>query len=145
MKPTQALLLLAVVFFSLNVSAQNTYPVLSTSVETNCISHCIDQDSIPYVSDSSAIQVTMTVQLFEVNGIESIQVKLGTTPGASDLLYKEFMFDVSGSMGDGCTYNRSDYTVTLGLGNFNGLTSYFSEVILERNDHSFTDAVVFNR
>ena len=145
MKSTQALLLIAVVFFSLSVSAQNTYPILSTSVETNCISHCIDQDSIPYVSDSSAIQVTMTVQLFEVTGIESIHVKLGTTPGASDLLYKEFMFYVSGSVGNECTYSRTDYTLTLGLGSHNGLTSYFSEVVLERNDHSLTDAVVFNR
>lgn len=138
-------LLLAIALFSVNVSAQNTYPILSTSVEISCISNCIDQDSIPYVSDSTAIQVIMTVQLFEITGIESLHVKLGTTSGSSNLLDKEFVFDVSGNVGNGCTYSRTDYTVTLGLGSFNGLTSYFSEVTLERTDHSLTDAVVFNR
>jgi len=145
MKLTITVLLLAVIFYSGRAFAQNTYPILSTSVETVCSANCIDQDSIPYLSDSTAIQVTMTVQLFETTGIESIHVKLGTSSGASDLLDKTFSFDVSGSVGNNCTYSRSDYTVTLGLGTFNGLTSYFSEVTLERADHSLTDAVVFNR
>lgn len=133
-------------FYTSHVCAQqNSYPVLSTSVETTCITNCIDADSIPYVSDSSLIQVIMTIQLFEVTGINSLHVKLGTTNGGSDLLDKTFDFDVSGSVGNGCTYSRTDYTVTLGLGSFNGLTSYFSEVKLERTDHSLTDAIVFNR
>jgi hypothetical protein len=87
----------------------------------------------------------MSIQLFEVTGISSIRVKLGKTSVAPDLLDKTFAFDVSGSVGDGCTYNRTDDTITLCLGEYNGLTSYFSEVILERADHSLTDAVVFNR
>ncbi len=123
---------------------QNTYPVISTSVETTCITNCIDADSIPYISDSTAIAVVMTIDLFEVTGITSIHVKLGTTSGASDLLDKIFEFDVSGSIGN-CTYSRTDYTVTLGLGTYNGLSSYFSEAILERDDHSLTDSIVFNR
>jgi hypothetical protein len=123
----------------------NTYPVLSTSVETTCITNCTDVDSIPYVSDSTSIRVVMTIQLFEVTGITSLQVKLGTTSGSSNLLNKTFAFDVSGSVGNGCTYSRTDYTISLGLGDYNGLTSYFSEVKLERDDHSLTDAIVFNR
>jgi len=129
----------------MRVSAQNTYPILSTSVETTCITNCIGVDSIPYMSDSTSIHVVMTIKLFEVTGISSLHVKLGTTSGSSDLLDKIFAFDVSGGVGNGCTYARTDYTVTLGLGDYNGLTSYFSEVILERDDHSLTDAVVFNR
>ncbi|MEO8088368.1 MAG: hypothetical protein ABI763_16225 [Bacteroidota bacterium] len=124
---------------------QNTYPVLSTSIETTCISNCIDADSIPYVSDSTAIRAVMSIQLFDVTGIISLHVKLGTTNGGADLLDKTFAFDVSGNVGNGCTYSRTDYTVTLGLGDYNGLTSYFSEVILERDDHSLSDAIVFNR
>jgi hypothetical protein len=87
----------------------------------------------------------MTIQLFEFTGINSIKVKLGTTEGGSDLLDKSFAFDVSGNVGNGCTYSRTDYTVTLGLGSFNGLTDYFSEVKLERANHSLTEAVIFNR
>lgn len=139
-------LLTGLAFYATNVSAQqNSYPVLSTSVETTCITNCIDADSIPYVSDSSLIQVVMTIQLFEVTDINSLHVKLGTTSGGSDLLDKTFDFDVSGSVGNGCSYSRTDYIITLGLGNFNGLTSYYSEVKLERADHTLTDAIVFNR
>jgi hypothetical protein len=146
MKSLTYLSLISLVFLaSTSVHAQNTYPVLSTSVETTCITNCIDTDSIPYVSDSTSIQAVMTIQLFEVTGISSLHVKLGTTSGAADLLDKTFVFDVSGNVGNGCTYSRTDYTVTLGLGNYNGLTSYFSEVILERDDQSLTDAIVFNR
>jgi len=144
-KLISAFILICLIFLCGNIKAQNTYPVLSTSVETTCITNCLGMDSIPYVSDSTSIRTVMTVQLFEVTGIFSLHVKLGTTSGGSNLLDKTFAFDVSGSVGNGCTYSRTDDIVTLGLGDYNGLTSYFSEVILERTDHSLTDAVVFNR
>ncbi len=144
MKPTFKLLLISALSFCSSANAlQNIYPVISTSVETACIANCMDADSIPSL-DSALISVVMTIQLFEVTGITSLHVKLGTTSGSADLLDKIFDFDVSGSVGN-CTYSRTDYTVTLGLGSFTGLTSYFSEVILERDDHSYTDAIVFNR
>ena len=138
-------LIVLAVTFSIQLKAQNTYPVTSSSIETSCISNCIDADSIPYISDSTAIRVVMTCQLFEVTGITSLHVKLGTTNGGSDLLDKTFAFDVSGNVGNGCTYSRTDYTVTLGLGDYNGLTDYFSELVLERNDHSLSDPLIFNR
>lgn len=139
-----------VVFFLFAVAvspsllAQNTYPIISTSIETSCIRNCIDQDSIFYVSDSTAIRVVMTCQLFEFTGITSLHVKLGTTSGGADLLDKIFAFDVSGNLGN-YSYSRTDYTVTLGLGDYNGLTDYFSELVLERNDHSHSDPLIFNR
>lgn len=123
---------------------QNTYPILSTSVETTCILNCLDADTIPMISDSSLVAVQMVIQLFEFTGIESIRVKLGTTEGGSDLLDKTFAFDVTANLGN-YSYSRTDYTVTLGLGSYNGLTSYFSEISLEKNDHSWTGSVVFNR
>ena len=80
-------LLLAATMFCVHVHAQsNTYPVISSEVTTYCITNCVDNDSIFYVSDSSLIQVVMTIQLFEVTGITSLHVKLGTTSGGADLL-----------------------------------------------------------
>ena len=124
---------------------QDTYPVLSTSVETTCLLNCLGEDSIYSVTDSTSIQVVMTVNLFQATGISSFHVKLGTTSGGPDLLNKSFSFDVFGNVGNGCSYNRIDDTVILGLGDFNGLTSYFSEVVLERTDQTLTEAIVFNR
>jgi hypothetical protein len=137
-------------FFALagwNISVraqQNTFPVLSTSVETTCISNCFTLDSFPN-TDSSLISVQMTIQLFEVTSIASIQVKLGTTSGGSELLSKTFTFDVSGNVGNGCSYSRVDDIVTLGLSSYIGLTAYFTEVRITKSDASVTDAVVFNR
>lgn len=124
---------------------QNNFPILSTSIETTCINNCIDQDSVQYISDSSLISAVMTVQVFDLSNIASFRVKLGTSSGASDLLDKTFTYDVFGNVGDNCTYSRSDATILLGLGNFNGLTAYFSELIIERGDHSLTSPVIFNR
>lgn len=139
------LLFLAVLWLSATVNAQqNTYPILSTSVETECTLNCFDSDTVPVISDSTLVSIKMVIQLFEFTGIESIRVKLGTTEGGSDLLDKTFAFDVSANLGN-YSYSRTDYTVSLGLGSYNGLTSYFSEVKLERADHSLTDAIVFNR
>ena len=139
------LLIFAVATCSFKSKAQqNTYPVLSTSIETACILNCFDVDSVPVNSDSTKTSVMMTIQLFEFTGIESIRVKLGTTEGGSDLLDKTFVFDVSANLGN-YSYSRTDYTVTLGLGSYNGLTSYFSEISLEKDDHSWTGSVVFNR
>lgn len=139
------LLFAAALFARQSKAQQNTYPILATSVETLCILNCIDSDSIPIISDSSKISVIMVIQLFEVTGITSISVKLGITSGGSELLDKTFAFNVFDNVGNGCSYGRIDDTVTLGLGTYNGLTSYFSEVILEKNDHSLTGPVVFNR
>ncbi|MEO8086612.1 MAG: hypothetical protein ABI763_07320 [Bacteroidota bacterium] len=138
-------LLIALFTICLQAHSQNTYPVLSTNVETNCITNCIDEDSIPNVSDSTSIRVVMTVQLFEFTGISSIHVKLGTTDGGSELLDKTFAFDVSGNVGNGCTYSRTGNVINLGLGDYNGLMGYFSEVKIERDDHSLTEAFVFNK
>ena len=139
------LLIFAVATFSFKSKAQqNTYPILSTSVETECILNCFDIDTVPLNSDSTLVSVKMLVQLFEFTGINSIRVKLGTTEGGSDLLDKTFDFDVSSNLGI-YSYSRTDYTVSLGLGSYNGLTSFFSEVKLERADHSLTDPIVFNR
>ncbi|MEO8086672.1 MAG: hypothetical protein ABI763_07630 [Bacteroidota bacterium] len=146
MKPIIKLLLIAALCVCSYADAQqNTYPGLATSIETTCISNCMDVDSIPYVSDSTLIRVVMTVQLFESTGISSIHVKLGNTSGGSELLGKTFAFDVSGNIGNGCTYSRTGDVITLGLGDFNGLMSYFSEVKIERDDHSLTEAFVFNK
>lgn len=139
------LLFAAALFAGQSQAQQNTYPILTTSVETSCIYGCFDSDSVPFISDSSKISVIMVIQLFEVAGISSIHIKLGTTSGGAELLDKTFSFDVFGNVGNGCSYGRIDDTVTLGLGTYNGLTSYFSEVILEKNDHSLTGPVVFNR
>lgn len=87
----------------------------------------------------------MVIHLFEITGITSIRVKLGTTSGGSELLDKTFAFDVFGNVGNGCSYERNNEILKLGLGSYNGLTSYFSEVILERDDHSFSEAFIFNQ
>ena len=145
MKNILLLTFAGIFILSVAEAQQNTFPILSTNIETQCVSNCIDQDSIPYISDSTSIEVVMTIQLFEVTDISTIHVKLGNTDGGSELLDKTYTFDVFGNVGNGCTYNRMDYTITLGLGHYNGLASYFSQVILERGDHSLTDAVVFNR
>ena len=140
------LLIFAVATCSFKSQAQqNTYPILSTSVETACILKCFDADTIPMISDSSLVSVKMLIQLFEFTGIESIRVKLGTADGGSELLDKTFAFDVFGNVGNGCTYGRIDDTILLGLGIYNGLTSYFSRVTIEKVDHSCTDFVSYNR
>ena len=140
------LLFLAIMLLSAPVKAQQTtYPVLSTSIETECIAYCFDVDSVPINSDSTITSVVLTLKLFEITGIESIRVKLGTADGGSELLDKTFAFDVFGNVGNGCTYGRIDDTILLGLGFYNGLTSYFSRVTIEKVDHIWTDFVSYNR
>lgn len=125
--------------------AQNTHPLLNTSVTTECITNCLDQDSVPVINDSTTIRIQMTVNVFDETGIYAIQVSLGSTLGGSDLLSKSFAFDQFGNVGNGCTYSRTGEVITLGLGDYQGLSSYFSEVRIERVDHSFTESFVFNR
>ena len=144
--PKIYLLISAVVFSTLKSNAQqNTFPILSTSIETECVANCIGIDSLEIISDSSEIEVTMTINLFEEIGISKIQVKLGMFSGGFDLVNKTFDFDVFGNVGDGCSYYRSGNLIILGLGRITGLLTYFSEVIIERTDQTVTDAVVFNR
>ena len=117
-------------FSSFDCSAQNTYPVMSMD---------------PILTDTTIFDVGMNLNLYDTTNIQSIEVKIGSSPGASDVFSRNFTFDVSGSLGSGISYLRDEYAIHLGLGNLQQMLSYYSQVRIQRTDGSYNTAVVFNR
>jgi len=135
-------LLLFSVFFS---SAQDVYPVLSMDVATTPVANHLSLDSLPSLTDSTVFSVEMNVNLFDTLNIQELEVKIGTSSGASDIFSHSFVFDVSGSLGSGLFYLRDAYSIQLGLGNRMQMLNYYSQVRIKKADGSYTDAVLFNR
>ncbi|MBK6398999.1 MAG: hypothetical protein IPP27_14920 [Bacteroidetes bacterium] len=132
-------------FSSFDCSAQNTYPVMSMDVATEAVGNHLTADSLPILTDTTIFDVGMNLNLYDTTNIQSIEVKIGSSPGASDVFSRNFTFDVSGSLGSGISYLRDEYAIHLGLGNLQQMLSYYSQVRIQRTDGSYNTAVVFNR
>ena len=143
----KAIFLFALFCFSNKIiSAQsNQYPVLAMSVQVTAISSDTSLGGLPALTDTTVFSANMSIDLFDTTGIDQIEVKLGSVMGGSDYLSKNFLFDVPGSFGDGTSFYRNDFNVSIGLGHYPGLTDYFAEIRIKRQDGSFTDSVLFNR
>ena len=128
------------------ISAQsNQYPVLAMSVQVTAISSDTSLGGLPALTDTTVFSANMSIDLFDTTGIDQIEVKLGSVLGGSDYLSKNFLFNVPGSFGDGTSFYRNDFNVSIALGQYPGLTDYFAEIRIKRQDGSFTDSVLFNR
>ncbi len=141
---TSALALLLFISIA-HCSAQNTYPVLSMDVATEAVGNHLTPDSLPLLTDTTIFDVGLNLNLYDTTNIQAIEVKIGSSPGASDVFSRNFTFDVSGSLGSGISYIRDEYAIQLGLGNLQQMLSYYSQVRIQRTDGSYNTAVVFNR
>lgn len=144
-KITQRFLVLLFFVSMQNCFAQALAPILSMSVNTVAVSNNFSLDSLPIITDSTVFDVGVDVHLFDTTDVHSIEVKIGTTAGGSDLVNHSFTFDLAGSLGSGMTYFRDGYLVQLDLGLIQNLVDYFAEVRLQRMDGSFSPTVVYNR
>ena len=132
-------------FCFIQCKAQQQDPILSMSVNTVAVANNFSLDSLPIITDSTVFDVGVDVHLFDTTDVQFIEVKIGTTPGGSDLVDHSFAFDVTGSQGSGMAYLRDGYLVQLDLGLILNLVDYFAEVRLQRMDGSFSPTVVYNR
>jgi len=133
-------------FFSLNICfAQDPYPVLSMDVAIEPVANHLTPDSLPLLTDTTIFDVVMHVNLFDTLNIQQIEVKIGSSPGASDIFSNSFVFDSSPVPPSGWSYFRDEYAIVLGLGHLQQMLSYYSQIRIQKTDGSFSDAVEFNR
>lgn len=95
-------------------------------------------------SSHSILDGTVYIKLQDTLNLSIIHVKLGTTQGGSDIFNKDFVFDEAGDFTDNTWYLREGLDVMLGIGEFIGLNSYFSEVRLEDTSQNLSDTVYYN-
>jgi hypothetical protein len=123
------------VFFSLTLSAQNTFPCLAMEVHTTPVSNYQLPDGSEYFSDSTVFGTQMLISLYDTVDISYIHVKVGRAPDATDVIDATYDFN---------TY-RDGYNISLTLGNYASLLHYYSEIKLEHADGSLTDTITFSR
>lgn len=84
------------------------------------------------------------IVLSDTIGISKIHIKLGGFDGSGNLLNKFFLYNQQGSFNDGTTYFRKGKILTIGLGNFVGINTYYSEVRLEDLSGAFTPLIKYS-
>lgn len=137
-------LLTGLMFFGGAAYSQHPYPVVSMDVSNVAIADTM-LSGLPVLDDSTWFETTMHVAVYDTTGIDYLEVKLGTTEGGSELLSRNFSFDVSGGLGDGTSYHRLGYDIDLGLGNYRGLLKYFAGLRIKRSDGTYTGTFTFSR
>ena len=143
----QWMLVLLFLVHSSNVAhaQQSSFPILAMDVRVTPIDNDTASNGLPDISDTTIFRGVMNVQLFDTTGIDRLEVKLVSTPGGGDLLSQNFVFDVSGALGNGTSYHRNGFEISLGLGDFAGLLNYSAEVKIKKVDGSYTSSVSFTR
>lgn len=93
-------------------------------------------------SANTPVTTKLVIVLQDTVHLSKIYVKFGSSSSNYNLLNKTFMFDVSGTLSDGTSYNRIGNVVYLTLGTYVGLQNGFAEVKLEDAYARLTDPVV---
>ena len=107
-------------------------PVITLIVEpygTNTFDPIQDPTGHPFATDTA--KVTLVVEVSDTGNLATIHVKLGTSPGGSQVLLQDYAFDVSSGLPAGTSYRREGYVVYLGLGNHSGFSAVYATVSLE--------------
>ena len=146
MKP-QLIIFFALFFFllsSMAYSQNTTYPILSMDIQTTATADSTT-GGLPDFSDSTIFNVKMNVSLFDTTDIEKIYISLGDVGMPGNRLQQTFDWDVSGSTGNGTSYTRNKYRLTLNLGDYMNLLNYEAYVNIKRTDGTITDLINFSR
>jgi hypothetical protein len=126
------------------INAQGTFPILKMDVQRISIANDTS-GGLPDLSDSTIFRLTMNVSLFDTIDIDKICVVLSDSGGIGNRLQHTFDWDVSGSTGGGTSYLRSEYDLSMGLGDFKDLLNYEATVQIKRTDGSLTELISFSR
>ncbi|MFN8153848.1 MAG: hypothetical protein U0Y08_06120 [Bacteroidia bacterium] len=95
-------------------------------------------DASPGVNLSSFI-----IQLTDSTQIDQIEVRVGTTDGAADVLSHAFVFDQTVGLSNGLAFTRNGNSVYLEAGSITELPTYFGGVRLKLSNGQFTDYFSF--
>lgn len=112
------------------VSSINVTPSYPSASSEQLFS--MDAETRAHVQTDLAVEVTLS----SLVGIGKIVVKVGLVEGGSDLFYKEFDYGIEGSFEDNTSYNSNGNIVTLGLGQYSGYGTYYTEVFVIRGNGS---------
>jgi len=114
-------------------------------VSTEPVANHLTPDSLPLLTDTTVFDVVMYVNLFDTLNIQQMEVKIGSSPGGSDIFSNYFVFDAAPPPIGGLTYFRDEYSVRLGLGQLEQMLRYYAVVRIQKTNGSYSEAVEFNR
>jgi len=106
---------------------------LAMVVEYDIPNEVLDTLTNPFylLQQETDLKIALNMLLPDTGQVSKINVKLGTMPGASDLLNHSFVYD--GNPGGTYSYLRNGNFLVLGLGNYSNSNNalYYSEVEIE--------------
>lgn len=96
----------------------------------------------PAVFDSLCNRVC-EVSLGDTTNISAIEVKVGTTRGAANIIQHAFAFDVTQGLPAGLSYRREGTTVYLGLKQTTRSDMYYYEVRLRHRNGQYSETLTY--
>jgi len=127
--------------FSQSIPAPSDFQVLATMKVGDSVNVFGDTLFFPINNYTG----TAVITLIDTTGISKINFSLGSTNGIWNLLSKTFVFDNAGTFSDGTSYSRNKFVVYLGVGNYTGQDSIYSQVTLQDTAGNLTTPILFNQ
>jgi hypothetical protein len=98
-------------------------------------------DAFASIADTTGQNNIFTLQVSDSTGISAIEVRLGSNPSDSDLVFHLFTFDSQPA--SPYSYNRSGNTIKLGLGTVTQNYSYYGEARLKYPNGTWSNSFQF--
>lgn len=86
---------------------------------------------------------TYVVFLSDTNNISQIEISLGTASGLTDVMAQTYNYDVSSGLPSGYTYNREGNKLTLGIGNYTEVNTWFGSVRIKNASGTWSSSLNF--
>ena len=124
---------------------QNVRAILKVDTTNTVSLAALMQNPNQSATLSSTKDLEVKVDLVTITDIDKIHVKVGTTSGGNDIAQQIFTLDNAVGLPNSCSYYRDGLVLHLGMGTFNGLTSFYIEVKLEDVNGTFSTPAVYHK
>lgn len=114
-----------------------TLTCLAQSSVTDAYARLIPKNN-PSISDG-----VFTVEVSDTSTTSTIEVKLGTSDGLSDLVNYVFTYDVNTGLPSGYSFSRIGKICTLEVGSFQDVNTLFGQVRIQRSNGSWSSPYKF--
>jgi hypothetical protein len=136
--------IIVLIFFNTNYLFAQTAAPLEMSIFVVVSSMDTSSNWGDNFSSSTVVEATMKCKLSDTTNISNVIVRVGTSPGGSDLFNKSFNYHSIGTFSDNTSFYRYGKNIKIGLGNYTGLNDFYGELQLQSTSGVLSNIITYH-
>lgn len=143
MKRGSLLLILILVAAGAGWAQSDCYLILNSTTQDTVNYHVADTLENPLLVTSGSFDLELVIELDSLSGIDLLEVEVGRTAGAADVVDHIFTYDDT-APGGSYTYLRNGDIIRLGLGTHTDVMEHHLEVVFKDNSGNIIETITYS-